>query len=142
MKALVAMASFVSFAPLVGCVSAVAVREIVYEQKDLPEQGAIEIRYRNQSRTKMCVAPGAWPNPIGAIADAEHEAFLIVGSQRFAMRPFNGGYCVKDCGAQVKPGEDLVTRIPYEFFDLPRDLFQQAPKHLDFTARAYPCRRN
>jgi hypothetical protein len=73
-------------APLAGCVSTTPVTEIVYEQKDLPDQGAIEIRYRNQSRTEMCLSPGQWPNPAGGIADAENRAFLIVGSQRFAMR--------------------------------------------------------
>jgi hypothetical protein len=140
MKKLYALPSLALFLILLGCVSAGPPREIVYEQKDLIDVSAIEIRYRNQSSRKVCLPPGEWPNPNGAISDAESRAFLVVGSHRFAMRPFNGGYCLKNCSVVVSPGHDVVTRIPYEFFDLPMDLTRQTPKHLEFSARAYPCR--
>jgi len=67
--------------------------------------------------------------------------FLVVGSQRFAMRWFNGGYCMRGCATAVKPTQGLVERIPYEFFELPIALADQ-PKHLEFTAKAYPCLEN
>jgi hypothetical protein len=44
--------------------------------------------------------------------------------------------------ALVRPGEDFVTRIPCSFIDLPADLNQRLPKHLEFAAMAYSCRRN
>jgi hypothetical protein len=141
MKRLLTIVSFALLASLGGCVSGVTVREIAYEQIDLPDRGAIEIRYRNKTNANMCFLPESWPNSVGGIADADKTAFLVVGSQRFAMRLFNAGYCIKGCSTLVKPGQDLVTRIPYEFFDLPRELTQQ-PKHLEFTARAYLCDRN
>jgi hypothetical protein len=140
MKQLYAIPLLALFLTLVGCVSSEAPREIVYEQRDLPDLSAIEIRYRNQSNSKMCLSPGDWPNPNGAISDAVSRAFLVVGSRRFPMRLFNGGYCLKNCSAVVNPGHDLVTRIPYEFFDLPIDLTHQTPKHLEFSAAAYRCR--
>lgn len=140
MKKLSAIPLLTLFLILLGCVSAGSPREIVYEQRDLPDVSAIEIRYRNQSSRKMCLPPGEWPNPNGAISDAENRAFLVVGSHRFPMRPFNGGYCLKNCSVVVNPSHDLVARIPYEFFDLPVDLTHQTPKHLEFSAGAYPCR--
>jgi hypothetical protein len=140
-KLLLGLSSLVLLGSFAGCVSPGALREILYEQQDLPDS-AIEMRYRNYSKTKMCFPPGDWPNPAGAISDAETRAFLVIGSQRFAIKPFNGGYCTKSCSTLVKPGEDLVTRIPYSFFDLPPDLVQRSPKHLEFSAKAYSCRRN
>jgi hypothetical protein len=142
MKLLPRFTSLALFGWLVACVSPGALREIAYEQQDMPENSVIEIRYRNHSDMKMCFPPGDWPNPAGAISDAETRAFLVVGAQRFAMEPFNGGYCTKSCSTLVKPGEDLITRIPYSFFDLPADLAQRSPKHLEFAAMAYSCRRN
>jgi len=141
MKQLFAITAITFCSTIVGCASSGALREIVYEQKDLPDGSAIEIRYRNQSKIQMCVDPEAWPNSAGAISDAEKRAFLVVGEQRFAMKPFNAGYCLKGCGMPIKPGEELVARIPYEFFDLPNDLRLQQ-KRLEFTSMAYPCRGN
>ena len=115
---------------------------IAYEQVDLSDHGAIEVRYRNQSNVQMCFPQGQWPSKAGGILDAADRAFLIVGPERFPMRWFDPWYCIggkgNRCETVVKKGRSLVTRIPYEFFDLPSDLRQQ-PKHLEFTARACPC---
>jgi len=115
---------------------------IAYEQVDLPDLGVIEIRYRNQSNAKMCLPLGQWPGPAGGILDAEDRVFLVVGSQHFPMKWFDPWPCIggkgNRCETVVRKGHSLVARIPYGFFDLPSDLKQQ-PKHLEFTARAYPC---
>lgn len=115
-------------------------REVTYEQRDVPERGGIEIRYRNSSHKKICLGPESWPNPIGAISDADKTAFLVVGERRFPMQLFNGGYCISKCGTEVDPGKEVATLIPYEFFNLPSDLAHDSPKHLEFRTTAYPCR--
>lgn len=123
-----------------GCASTtIALREIAYEQRDLTDRSAIEVRYRNETRLQMCIDPEDWPNSAGAIAEAEKRAFLVVGTQRFSMRPFNAGYCLRGCAKTIKPGEELVALIPYKFFDLPSYLERQE-KRLEFTSRVYPCR--
>lgn len=125
---------------IAGCASTTtALREIAYEQRDLPERSGIEVRYRNESKLQICIDPEDWPNSAGAISEAEKRAFLVVGTQRFPMRPFNAGYCLNGCAKTIKPGEELIALIPYKFFDLPDDLVQQE-KRLEFTSMAYPCR--
>ena len=139
MKTLFALAATAFCLVIIGCASTGALREIAYDQRDLPERSAIEIRFRNQSEAQMCVLPEHWPNSAGAISDADKRAFLVVGTQRFPMRSFNAGYCLNGCATPIKPREELVALIPYKFFDLPSDLADQQ-KRLEFTSMAYPCR--
>jgi hypothetical protein len=124
---------------LVSCVSSGELRVIQYEQNDLPEVRSIELLYRNDSGKRMCVLPEHWPNPAGAISDADTRVFLVVASERYAMRLFNAGYCVGGCAQTVESGEQLVARIPYDFFDLP-DRLTSEPKRIEFQPMAYACR--
>ena len=123
-----------------GCASTNALREINFQQRDLPEVSAIEVSYQNKSRIRMCLLPEHWPNSAGAIADAEDKAFLVVGDKRFPMKSFNSGSCIHGCRTEVLPGKTLVTRIPYELFELPIGLRSEHEKRLEFAAMAFPCR--
>jgi hypothetical protein len=126
-------------ATLCACASGIATREIPYTQKDLPSNHEIEIRLTNQSRQPLCVA--SWPNSAGTIADADQKAFLVIGSERYPMKPFDAGYCPGCKDKKVEPGEELVGRIRYDAFGFPNALYSE-PKRLDFHVIAYSCPPN
>ncbi len=131
--------SFILAAALVaGCATTSSPAILLdYAFLDLPERQGFEVSYTNSSKRSVCVDPGQWPNEGGWIHFGQDYMSLSVGSQRFAMKPFNTGYCPR-CATKVKPGKTLTSFVPYDHFGLPSTM-QSAPKKLDFRPHAFPC---
>jgi len=132
--------SIVAGFALTACATAAHSSFIEYGFFDQPEQQRLELRYRNETKQTMCLAPEHWPNRAGKINQASDVVFLIVGSERFPIQDFNTGYCRGDeCSLRVAPGEEVAAFIPYADFKLPERLWREA-KTLEFRPQAYACR--
>ena len=111
---------------------------INYRMRDIPVQHRIELIYRNDSTSDVCLSSGNWPNPAGNIDQASGYVFLKVGAMRFPIKEFNEGYCPGGCGVRVSPGEQLLAFIPYSAFGVPEDLVGEE-KTLEFSPVGFKC---
>lgn len=125
---------------IAGCSSTLALQPIEYQFIDVPAQSKVEVTYRNQSGTTMCLLPEHWPNQAGKINQAGDIVFLVVAGRRFPILDFNTGYCPQGCAIRVEPGETAAGFIRYADFELPEQL-RDAPKTLEFSPMAFPCPR-
>lgn len=123
---------------LCGCAATTKLVPIEYELVDNPERSRIELTYRNESDTTMCLLPEHWPNAAGKINQASGYVYLIVGREQFPIENFNTGYCPQGCARHVAPGERVTAFFRYSDFDLPSHLSKQ-PKSLHFSPKAFRC---
>lgn len=120
-----------------GCVATSTLSRIPYEYVDHPASRRIELRYRNLKRFPVCLLPEFWPNEGGAIDQARGRVFLIVDGKRFSIKDINTGYC-PGCAIRVESGQEVVSYIPYRFFDLPEELYDRR-KELVFSPQGDRC---
>lgn len=123
---------------VLGCATTSQFFPLGYTYSDHPEQKRIEIRYRNTTPRGLCLLPEHWPNEGGKIDQDGGAAFLIVEGRRFALEPFNTGYCPRGCATYLAPGQEIGGFLSYRDFGLPAEL-EGAQKHLEFAARGFYC---
>ncbi len=109
-----------------------------FSYSDEPEKSRLVVHYENKTSGRVCLLPEDWPNELGFIDQANERMFLVVSGTRYPIRYFNMGYCIGGCALVLKPGESSTRAIPYNHFDLPKDL-EKLPKSLDFDPRASKC---
>ena len=125
---------------LVACATTAHSSLIAYRFFDQPEQQRVELRYKNDTRQTMCLAPEHWPNHADKINQASDIVFLLVAGQRFPIQDFNTGYCSGgECSLRVAPGEEVAAFISYADFNLPQELWFEV-KTLEFQSQAYACK--
>lgn len=132
-------AVIVTSATIGGCATPSILGPVDYRFVDVPAERRIEVSYRNLSRTQICLLPEQWPNQAGKINQASDIVVLVVGSERFPIADFDSGYCPQGCATRVAPGQTVTGSIPYAEFGIPERL-RDAPKELEFSPRAFPCR--
>ncbi|CAN7451712.1 hypothetical protein LJR164_002955 [Phenylobacterium sp. LjRoot164] len=121
-----------------GCVTTSQLFPLAYTYNDEPEQKRIEVRYRNTTPRGVCLLPEHWPNKGGKIHQDGDTAFLVVEGRRFALEPFNTGYCPNGCATYLAPGQEIGGFLSYRDFGLPADL-EVGEKTLEFAALGFYC---
>jgi hypothetical protein len=125
----------------VGCASGTTTIPVNYQLIDIPDEERIELTWRNDTSSTLCLLQEAWPSSGGMVYQGSNRVFLIVDGQRFPMEPSYWGYCSPPtaCAVRVSPGEEVSASIPYRNFSLPIDL-RYHPKTLEFSTIAVSCR--
>lgn len=123
-----------------GCVSTDATIPIKYQFHDFPEEGRIELRFKNELQVPLCLLPESWPNQGGKINQASEYVFLVIDGVRFPIEDFNTGYCpgANGCATRVAPGEEVSASIPYRDFRVPQEM-SRLPKKIEFEPVAFKC---
>jgi hypothetical protein len=126
---------------LMACTSTTGVIPVEYQFTDLPDEGRISLRFKNELEYPLCLQPESWPNSAGKINQASSYVFLIVDGERFPIDDFNTGYCPepRDCATRVAPGEEISASISYSDFNIPTRLRAKS-KTLEFSPIAVKCR--
>lgn len=122
-----------------GCAAASEAVYLPYLMSDRPDLRRIELRYRNNTKSAVCVSPDFWPNQAGKIHEATDILVLVVGNERFPVVDFNTGYCPQGCYERVAPGQEIFGFISYDDFQLPERLWT-ATKRLEFRPQGFACR--
>lgn len=123
---------------MAGCAASTELIRIDYQFLDNPVERRIDLTYRNESDSTMCLLPEDWPNLGGKINQASDRVYLVVGQERFPIEDFNTGYCPQGCAFRVAPGKKISASIPYSDFRLPERLNDKLKK-LEFSPTAYKC---
>ena len=131
---------FLIAAGFASACSTLAIVPVDYSFNDAAGQGGLELRYRNSSSRLMCLSTGHWPNEAGKFNQASDLVFLVIDGKRYPIEDFNTGYCIGGCPTYVEPGEEVKAFVPYRDFGLPEALIDK-PKTLEFSPRAYACKR-
>lgn len=119
------------FLLIAGCVSYKS-SPLNYSVVDKVELTGIEVSFLNQSKHSVCLLPEMWPNPRnGLVVNAGKRVYLEVEGNKYFMENVDGDYC-PGCSTEVAPGVTVKTFIPYELFDLPKNLYEK-PKTIKYT---------
>lgn len=130
----------ISLSFLVGCATRVVSVPIHFRLVDHPDESRIELFYRNNSKSTVCISADYWPNQAGKLNQMSDRVFLVVSGERFPIEDFNTGYCIGEtCARRVEPGEQISGSIPYNDFGLPERL-RNEPKTLEFSPIGFMCR--
>jgi hypothetical protein len=121
-----------------GCAShKVTQINMPYEYIDNKVDHQLELTLTNNSSHTLCLTPEMWPNSKGIVMLASERVFLTVGTNKFAMEEYDGGYCPK-CATAIKPKEKISAKISYDLFNLPESLVNEK-KQLEFSPKAFEC---
>lgn len=130
----------ISVSLFIGCATKIASVPISFQFVDHPDEGRVELLYRNESKRTVCISANNWPNLAGKVNQMGDRVFLIAAGQRFPIEDFDTGYCIGEkCAQRVRPGEQISASIPYTEFGLPESLTKE-PKTLEFSPTGYLCR--
>jgi len=105
---------------------------------DDPSNQLIRLSYTNDTGSRLCAGPRAWPSKGGIIDNNGEEIFLTIGSQKYFLQR-EQDYCPR-CSFEIAAGEHLRGVVHYEHFGLPKSEWH-SPKTLSFSPRAYKCPR-
>lgn len=126
------------FIVIAGCATTYEPAQIAYQYNDNPELKRVDLFFRNETDTAICLTADDWPNASGELDSMGGRVFLNVDGKRFPIVNHNTGYCPSGCERRVAPGEEVSGFLLYQDFNLPAKLAYK-PKVLDFTPNALTC---
>lgn len=121
-----------------GCAAKTETVYINYTMVDQPDNQRVQLRYRNETKTAICLTNDQWPNSAGKINYGSDFLILVVKNERFPVIDFDTGVCSGPCAERVAVGEEVVTYVPYTDFKLPERLWNE-PKTLKFRPQGFSC---
>lgn len=124
-----------------GCVSKrTEMLPVNYQYVDSPDKGAIELTWTNIYPYEVCFLREMWPDKNGLVVSAFDSVSIVVDDNRYVMELVDGDYC-PECITRVASGEEIKAAIPYHWFGLPQNLFDES-KQLHFAPKTFKCKGN
>jgi hypothetical protein len=101
---------------------------VAYQVVDRPDRSEILIYLNNLTENEICVGVSNWPDDEGRI---QSYAYLSIEVDRvaYSQRELGHSDCFDFaneglCSHRLRPGDQLIGRLPYENFDLPEELYE------------------